>query len=70
MHPMVRKLWFVDSWSTLDPLQCLRGFDPHRNPCARLNNTKNIQKWTKFVALGDVVPTVPQHNLVTHLESL
>ena len=54
---MVCRPWFVDSWSTLDPLQCIRGFYPPQNPCVRLNITKNIQKWIKFVALGDPVPT-------------
>ena len=50
MLPMVRKSWFMDSWSTLDPLQCIRGFDPPQNPYVRLNNIKNIQNYTKFAA--------------------
>ena len=70
MHLMACKPWFVDSWSTLDPLQCIRVFEPPQNPCVRLNITNNIQKWTKFAALGDPVPTVPQHNRVTRPKSL
>ena len=70
MLPMVQKPWFVDSWSTLDPLQCIWGFDPPQNPCVILTNIKTIKNWTTFTALGDPIPTVPQHNLVTRPKSL
>ena len=67
MHPIVRKPWFTDSWSTLDPLQCIMGFDPPQNPCARLIKTKIYKTYTKLQLLGDHVPIATLHNLTTKL---